>query len=89
MSLLDEVAEHRLGDLEVGNDTILEGADRRDVTGGATEHPLGLVTDGENLGRTRLDRDDGGFAKDDSLVFNVNKGVGGSEIDADVAGEKS
>ena len=89
MGLLDEVAEHRLGDLEVGDDTILEGADRGDAAGRAAEHSLGLVADGENLGGAGLDGDDGGFAKHDPLVLDEDKSVGGAEIDADVTGEKS
>ena len=78
VGLLDEVAEHRLGDLEVGDDTIR-----------AAEHSLGLVADGENLGGAGLDGDDGGFAKHDPLVLDEDKSVGGAEIDADVTGEKS
>jgi len=51
VGLLDEVPEHRLGDLEVGDDAVLEGADGGDVAGSAAKHALGLVTDGKHLGR--------------------------------------
>src|SRR5262249_491593 len=39
---LDEILQHPLGDVEVGDDAILQRAQRLDVLGGAAEHRLGL-----------------------------------------------
>ena len=54
--LLDEVAQHLLGRLEVGDHAVLERADGGDVVGGAADHPLGLVADGEDLAGGGVDR---------------------------------
>ena len=56
--LLDEVAEHLLGDVEVGDDAVLERADRLDRAGRAAEHALRLDADGVHLARALVDRDD-------------------------------
>src|ERR1700693_102102 len=42
VDLLDEVPEHLLGDVEVGDDAVLQGPDRLDRARRAAEHPLGL-----------------------------------------------
>ena len=54
--LLDEVAQHLLGDVEVGDDAVLERADRGDRAGRAAEHALGLDPDGVDLPAARVDR---------------------------------
>src|SRR5437899_11041209 len=57
--LLDEVAEHLLGDVEVGDHAVLEGPDGEDVAGGPADHPLGLRPDrqdGPGLGVDRHNR---------------------------------
>ena len=46
---LDEVAEHRLGDLEVGDHAVLERPHRVDRRRRAPEHLLGLGADGVDL----------------------------------------
>ena len=55
--LLDEVAEHLLGDVEVGDDAVLQRPDRGDRPGRAAEHALGLDADRVHLaacaGRSR------------------------------------
>ena len=48
--LADEVAEHPLGRLEVGDDAVAHRLDRGDVAGRAAEHLLGFVADGFDLG---------------------------------------
>ena len=45
----DEVAEHRLGDLEVGDHPVLHGAHSDDVTRRPAEHLFGLSSDGQHL----------------------------------------
>jgi hypothetical protein len=49
VDLLDEVAEHLLRNVEVGDDAVLEGADRRDRARRAAEHALRLDTHGVHL----------------------------------------
>ena len=85
----DEVAQHRLGNFKVGDDSILQGAYRGDVAGRASQHPFGLFTDGKNLGGAGLDRNNGRLAQDDAVILDIDQRVGGAEIDADIAGEKT
>ena len=47
--LADEVLDHLLRHLEVGNDAVSKRTDRLDVSRCAADHPLGLVADGEHL----------------------------------------
>ena len=83
----DEMAQHRLGHFEIGNDAVLQRPHRDDVAGRAPEHPFRFVADGQALWRAGLHRHHRGFAQDDALVLDVNKRVGRTEIDPDVAGE--
>ena len=87
--LADEVAEHCFGDFKVGDDAVLEWADRDDVAGRAAEHAFGIVADGEDFVGTGLHGDDRRFAQDDAVVLHIDECVGGAEVDADVTGEQA
>ena len=94
MRALDEVAEHRLGDLEVGDHAVLDRAHRADAARRAAEHLLRLVTDREHALAAPLvvvlrDRDDARLRADHPLAARVDEGVGGPEVDREVAGERS
>jgi hypothetical protein len=86
MHLADEMLDHFLGDLEIGDDAVSHRADRLDIAGGATEHHLGRVADGfdDLLAVAYLERDDGGLVQDDPPAFDIDEGVGGAEIDRHV-----
>ena len=90
---LDEVAEHRLGDLEVRDHAVLDRADRADAVRRAPEHLLGLVTDRDHLlaapARVLGDRDHARLRADEPLAADVDEGVGGAEIDGEVVGERA
>src|SRR6266850_996589 len=47
MDLLDEVAEHRFGNFEVGDDAIFHGPNGHDVSRRATQHSFGLFAYGQ------------------------------------------
>ena len=85
--LLDEVVEHPLGDLEVGDDAVLHGADRDDVAGRAAEHLLGGAADGLHLVRDLVHGHDGRLAHDDSAALGEHERVRGPEVDREVGGE--
>ena len=65
--LLDEVAQHLLADLEVGDHAVLQGPDRLDVVGRATHHPLGLDADRDGAAVVDVDRDDRRLVEHDAL----------------------
>ncbi len=82
--LLDEEPQHLLARLEVGDDAVLERADRGDVVRGAPDHPLGLVADGEDLAGRGVQRHHGGLVEEHALAAHVDEGVRGAEVDGHV-----
>jgi hypothetical protein len=86
--LLDEVAQHLLGDLEVADDAVLERSNRDDVRGGAAHHPLRLGADGEDLSRLEVLRHHRRLADDDALAAHVDERVRRAEVHADVSREQ-
>jgi len=72
-TFLDEIAEHCLGDIKVGNDAIFHWANGFDVGRGTGEHRLGFAAHGEHVLGAGLDGDHGGFAHDDAAVFQKNQ----------------
>ena len=82
--LLDEVAEHLLGDVEVGDDAVLQRPDRGDVAGRAAEHALGLDADGVDLAGALVDGDHRRLGEHDAAAADVDERVGGAEVDGHV-----
>jgi hypothetical protein len=85
VDLLDEVAQHLLRHVEVGDDAVLQRADGRDRARCATEHALGLDADGVDLARSRVDRDHARLGQHDAAPAYVHERVGRAEIDRHVA----
>ena len=83
--LVDKVAKHCLGNIEVGDNAVLEGTNGHDVAGGTAEHALGLDADRQNALIVFVDGDDGGLADDDTLAAHGDKRVGGAEVDGKIA----
>ena len=83
--LLDEVPEHLLGHVEVGDHAVLQGPDRLDRARRAAEHPLGLDADGVDLAGARVDRDHATARTARSAPAHVDERVRGAEIDRHVA----
>ena len=83
----NEVTEHRLGDVEIGDHAVFHGADGGDIAGGAAEHLFGLIANGADLAGHGIEGDHRRLAEDDTFIFDVNERVGGAEVDADVVGE--
>ena len=86
--LLDEVAEHPLGGVEVGDDAVLERTDRDDVAGRTADHLLGLGAHGEDAAGVLVDRDDRRLVEHDAAPADVDQGVGGAEVDGHVAADE-
>jgi len=58
VDLLDEVAEHCFGNLEVGYHAIFHGPNGHNISRGATQHTLGFVSDCQDVGCACLNRHD-------------------------------
>src|SRR5579884_1076995 len=83
--LLDEVAQHLLRDVEVGDDAVLERPDRADRAGRATEHPFCLEADRVHLARPLVDRHDRRLGENDPAAAHVHERVRRTEVDRHVA----
>ncbi len=87
MGARDEVPQHGLGDLEVGDDPVAQRSDGADVSGRTPQHLLGLATYGEDLVAAPcvlLDGDDRRLARHDPLALDVNERVCRAEIDREI-----
>jgi len=85
---LQEVAQHLLGHIEVGDHAVLEWPHRQDALGCPSEHPLRLETDPLDASGRLLDRNNGGFVEHDPFTLHVDEGVRGAEIDGDLVGRE-
>jgi hypothetical protein len=88
MDLLDEIAQHLLGYVEVGDHTISEWAYGGDVGRCPADHPLGLHPDGQRLVVVGVDGHHRGLVEHDALPAHIHECVGGAKVDGHVlAGE--
>ena len=89
MHLRDEVLQHFFSDLEIGDDTVFQGTDRLNVTRRSTQHTLGFFTNGLNRLLTVVNSDSyhGGLVKNNSSLFDVDKGISSTEVDRHIGGE--
>ena len=87
----DEVLEHLLRHVEVGDDPVPQGTDGLDAARRSPEHLLGGVPHRhaveENLVGPLLHRHDARFVEDDPPAARTHEGVRGPEVDPHVGGE--
>jgi len=82
--LADEVAEHLLGHLEVGDHPVAQRPRGRDRRRRAADHPLGVGPDGVDLPGVDVGGDHRGLGDHDPAPAHVHERVRGTEIDRDV-----
>ena len=82
--LVDDVAQHRLGDQVVGDHAVAHRPDGPDVAGGAPDHLARLLADGDELVVVLADGDDARLVEHHALALDVHQDVGGAEVDADL-----
>ncbi len=85
MHPLDEVPQHLLGHVEIGDHAVLQGPNGLDVRGRAADHPLGLGSHGKDGSGKGVDRNDGRLVQDDSASTHVDERVRRPEVDGHVA----
>ena len=88
MHLADEMLDHFLGDFDVGDDAVAQGADGLDIVGSLAHHHLGVIAhrphglvaaDGFNGHHGRL-------VEHDAAILNIDEGIGRAQIDGHVLG---
>ena len=87
--LVDEVADHLLGDVEVADDAVAQRPDGDDVRRRAADHPLRLGADGEDALRAGVHGHDARLADDDPAIPDGDERVGRAEVDPDVVTEEA
>ena len=88
IDLGDEVLDHLLGDFEVGDHAVPQGPDRLDVAGGAPQHHLRFVADGEDmfLAAGIGDRHHRRLVEHDASTLHVDQRIRGPEVDGHIGG---
>ena len=84
VSLGDEVLDHLLGVLEVGDHAVPHRAHGHDVRRSPPQHAPGLGADAQDLAGALAHSDDGRLIEDDAAAAHVYERVRSAEVDADV-----
>ena len=87
--LLNEVIQHALGHLKVGNNAVLHGSDRDDVAGRSADHVLCFPADCFDFTVRFIDRYDRGLVDNDALSLGEDERVCGPKIDGEVREERT
>src|SRR6185436_15855602 len=82
----EEVPQHLLGDVEVGDHAVFHGTDGDYALGCSAEHALGLQPDAFDLLALTVDRDYRRLIEDNPFALHVDQGVRGAEVDTDCVG---
>ena len=83
-NLVDELLQHPLRHVIVGDDALPQGADGHDVAGGPAQHGLGLGAHLQELAGILIHGNDGGFVEDHALALHIDQDGCRPQVDADV-----
>src|SRR5208282_3625219 len=89
--LADEMLDHFLRYLEIGDDAVAQRPDRLNVARSAADHQFRLLSDGEDLSLTldARDCDHRRLIQDDTAPFHVDDGVCCAEVDRHVGRQQT
>jgi hypothetical protein len=85
VNALDEVPQHLLCDVEIGDDAVLEGTNRLDGARGPAQHALRAHAHRVDLARARVHGHHGGLGEHDPATPDVDQRVRGTEVNRHVA----
>jgi hypothetical protein len=88
VDLLDEVAEHRFGNLEIRDDAVFHGPNGHDISRRPSQHPFGFFADGQDGSGACLDRNDRWFTQNNSSISYINERIGGTQVYPNVIGKE-
>jgi hypothetical protein len=89
VDLLDEVPEHRLRNLEIGDDPVLHGTDCDNIAGRASKHSFGFIANGQDICGARLDCYNRRFAQYNPSIPYEYEGVGRPKVYSNVIGKQA
>jgi len=82
--LFNEMAQHALRDVVIGDDALLQRTDGDDVARRAADHAARLLANREHAVRVLVHRHDRRLSEHDALVLHINQHVRRAEIDTDI-----
>ena len=82
--LADELLEHPLGHVVIGDHALPEGPDGHDVAGGAAQHLPGLLAHLEQLAGVLVHGHHAGLVEDDPLVFYIYQNGSSPQINPNI-----
>src|ERR1700758_523397 len=85
--LLNEVAQHLFGDIEIGYHAISHWFNSHKVGGCTPNHRLRFFTHGFDSSRAPVDCDDGGFINDYAFAACVHQSVGSAQVNGEITRE--
>ena len=88
MDAQDELTEHGLRGVEVGDHAGLQRPDHLDVLRRAAEHLAGFLSRADQRALLQVDRDVRGLREDDAPAAEEDQGVGRPEIDPEVVADR-
>src|SRR5258708_3461845 len=88
VDLLDEVAQHPLGDIEVGDDTVPQRPDRHNVPRRPADHPFRLDTDRDDVAGIGVECHHRRLIPRDPPAAHIHQRVRGTEVDRQVTAEE-
>ncbi len=92
MHLADEMLDHLLRHLEIGDDAVAHGPDGLDIAGGAAQHHLGVVAHRPDRFLAAAGGDGGDhrrLVEDDATALHIDQRVRCPKIDCHVARESA
>ena len=81
MRLLDEVVQHLLGDLEVGDDPVFHRLDGYDIAGRTAQHLFRLFAHGFHFAGILVDGHDRRLVYHNAFAARIHQRIRSSEID--------
>jgi hypothetical protein len=87
LDLADEMPQHGLGDVEVGDDAVAQGAHGRDARRSPPYHPLGVLPHRQDFIGDGVHGHHRGLAQQDAPPADVHQGIGRAQVNAQVRRE--
>src|SRR5690606_1132836 len=91
MNLADKMLQHLLGNLEIGNNTILQGADSSNIARSPAQHALGFCADRlhDLMAIMMANSHHRRFVEYDAASANIDQGIGSAEVNGEIVGKSS
>ena len=86
--LVEELLEHTLGHIVIGNDALAQGTNGHDVAGGTAQHSLCLGAHFQQTAGILINCHHGGLVENNALTLHIHQNGSGTQIDTDIFGQR-